>query len=92
MRPDGSISGVDGMLDQISASLARQIVPAIRDNVLPVIQHDRQLQTTVGRAAGVAIGQELAKPLWAIAIVAGVYATWKIWRLTSQGPNRPKVV
>lgn len=92
VRPDGSITGIDGMLDQISASLARQIVPAIRDTVVPVLQNDRQLQTTVGRAAGAEIGRQLAGPLWTLAIIAGVYAGWKIYRLSAQSANRPKVV
>lgn len=75
VRADGSITGIDGMLDQISASVGRQILPMLRDQVLPVLQNDRQLQMTVGRAAG----QQIAKPLWALAIVTGTYLGWKIY-------------
>lgn len=72
VRSDGSIAGIDGMLDQIGGALVRQF----RTELWPVVRADTQLQQTVGSAAG----RELAKPLWALAIIAGVYVGWKIYK------------
>lgn len=69
---NGYIHGIDGMLDQISGALLRQA----RTEILPTLQNDRALQTTIGRAAGKA----LAKPLWVIAGIAAVYVGWTIWQ------------
>lgn len=68
---NGYIHGIDGMLDQISGALLRQA----KTEILPTLQNDRELQMTVGRAAGKA----MAKPLWVIAGVAAVYVGWVIW-------------
>jgi hypothetical protein len=57
--PDGRIVGVDGMLHQIAAALAIQAIPVIRQEILPVLQHDRQTQKQVGDAIGNAIGRQL---------------------------------
>jgi hypothetical protein len=56
----GRITGVDGMLDQIASALAGQV----RTQLLPVVQQDRDLQRTIGAAAGQAAAQEL-KP-WVV--------------------------
>ena len=70
--PDGRIAGIDGMLDQLAAAAARQA----RLELLPVLQADRETQRTIGRAAG----RELAKPLWALALLAGGYVGYRVWR------------
>lgn len=57
--PDGRIVGVDGMLHQIAAALVTQAIPVIRQEILPVLQHDRQTQKQVGDAIGNAIGRQL---------------------------------
>ncbi len=63
--PTGRIPGIDGMLDQVAGAVVRQAVPALRDQILPVLQNDRALQRTVGRAAG----EALAQKLWPFAFV-----------------------
>lgn len=70
LRSDGSIDGIDGLLDQISASLGRRIIPMLRQEILPILQNDRDLQATLGRA----IGRQIALPLWALLAVGAVYA------------------
>jgi hypothetical protein len=72
VRADGSIAGIDGMLDQIGGALARQF----RTELWPVIRADQALQQHVGRA----VGRELAKPLWVLAGVVGLYVGWKVYK------------
>jgi hypothetical protein len=69
LRADGSITGIDALLDQISGSLGRQIVPMLREQIVPILQNDRELQTAIGRAAG----REIAKPLWGLALIGVIY-------------------
>jgi hypothetical protein len=83
VRPDGSISGIEGMLDQITNSLVRQI----RVELLPVLQADKHLQTTLGRG----IGSEVAKPIWVLVSIAGAYAVWKVYRRTRR-PNPRRTI
>ena len=52
---DGRVLGVDGLLDQISGSVARQFRP----EVWPEVQRDVALQRTVGEAIGRGVGREL---------------------------------
>jgi hypothetical protein len=78
VRPDGSISGIEGMLDQITSSLVRQV----RVELLPVLQADKNLQATLGQG----IGSEVAKPIWVLVGIAGAYAVWKVYRRTRR-PN-----
>lgn len=78
---DGRISGIDGMLDQISGALLRQA----KTEILPTLQNDRELQTTVGRA----IGKSLANPLWVMAGVAAVYVGWVIWSNSQKPRSNP---
>ena len=52
---DGRVLGVDGLLDQISGSVARQF----RAEVWPEVQRDVALQRTVGEAIGRGVGREL---------------------------------
>lgn len=68
--PDGHVYGIDGMLDQVAGALARQA----RTELLPAIQADRELQETIGRAAG----REVAKPLWILAGLAAVYVGYRL--------------
>lgn len=75
VAPDGRITGVDGMLNQIAGALADQAGPMIARDVLPILQQDRALQREVGSAAG----REMAKPLWVLAGVAALYVGWRVW-------------
>lgn len=70
----GRLVGIDGVLDQISESLAKQAV-----HLLPLLQADKELQRTIGRAAGEAAARKLEPVLWIIAGTLGViaYSQWK---------------
>jgi hypothetical protein len=61
---DGRIVGLDAVLDQIVGAVGRQVTPLVRDVALPIIQRDKELQKTVGAAAGKALAQELKPFLW----------------------------
>jgi hypothetical protein len=74
LHADGSISGINGLLDQISASLGRQIVPMLRHEILPIIQNDRDMQAQLGRA----IGRQLALPLWLLLGSGAVYVAYRM--------------
>jgi hypothetical protein len=74
-NPDGSIRGIDGLLDQIALSVGRKLIPMIRHEILPVLQEDRDLQTRIGRG----IGREIAMPLWALAIGGALYGGVKLY-------------
>jgi len=72
---DGSIQGIDGLLDQIAGAVARRFVPILRQEILPALQEDRDMQTRIGRG----IGREIAMPLWAIAIGGALYGGIKLY-------------
>lgn len=74
LAPDGSIPALQGVINQASGSLAQQLIPVIRNEVLPVLQNDRELQLTIGRGAG----EEIAKPLWLMVVMVGGYITWQM--------------
>jgi len=73
--PDGTMTGVDGLLNQIAAAIAREAGPLIRDVLLPEIRRDTALQDRIGGAAGRAAVQELKPVLWTVAGILGVVAT-----------------
>lgn len=79
---DGRIPGIDGMLDQVAAAVARQAAPVIRTELLPVVLADRELQRTVGSAAGKAFAQAvwpwLALGSVSLASLAAMYAWHRI--------------
>jgi hypothetical protein len=72
---DGSITGIDGLLDQIAAAVARRFVPILRQEILPVLQEDRDMQMRIGRG----IGREIAMPLWAMALGGAVYGGIRLY-------------
>jgi|WetSurMetagenome_2_1015567.scaffolds.fasta_scaffold460416_2 hypothetical protein len=72
---DGRITGLDGVLDQIGESLSRQATPLLRDVMLPIIQRDKELQKTIGAAAGIAAGNAAANQLRVPLILLGVGVT-----------------
>lgn len=74
-NPDGSIEGIDGLLDQIAAAVAQRFIPILRHELLPVLQEDRELQMRIGRG----IGREIARPLWAMAIGGVLYGSIKLY-------------
>jgi hypothetical protein len=76
LRSDGSIPGIDGLLDQVSHALGRRIIPMVREQIVPVLQQDRDLQMNIGKA----IGRQLALPLWVLVGGAAVYAAVRIHR------------
>lgn len=74
LAPDGSVPALQGVIDQASGSLTQQLVPVIRNEILPVLQNDVELQMNIGRGAG----EEIAKPLWLMVVLFGGYVTWKV--------------
>jgi hypothetical protein len=74
--PDGRIAGIDGVLDQITEAIGRQIVPILQQSVLPVLQRDKELQREVGAAAGAAAARTL---LWPAYIAAGSLVVLTGW-------------
>jgi hypothetical protein len=76
MDQSGRITGVDGMLDQIAAALAKQARPMLQNDVLPALQRDRETQREIGAAAGRAAAKAVEGPLWlaagALALIAVV--------------------
>lgn len=78
-QSDGRIAGIDGVLDQIAGAVTRQVVPIVRDTVLPIIQRDKELQKTVGEAIGRGAVRSLRPFLWVIAgsVAVIAYAYWK---------------
>lgn len=75
--PDGSITGVDGLLNQIAGALARQAVPLIRTELLPALEQNTAIQDRIGAAAGREAVRELKPYLWtvtgAVVLAVGVY-------------------
>jgi hypothetical protein len=80
----GHVHGVDGVLNQIAAAVVAQATPVVRDQLMPILQNDRQLQATVGAAAG----QAMAGPLWVVAAVAAGYAGWSVYRTVQRDRRR----
>lgn len=84
--PDGTITGVDGMLDQIAGALARQAAPVVRQEIMPLILDDTDMQQRVGEAAGRALAEEWKPIAWVVAgsfvvlaISAGTAVAWSIY-------------
>lgn len=79
---DGRLSGINGILDQIAEAAARQVVPIIqqtvppilRNDVLPILQRDKEMQKTIGTAAGIASAKELKPWVILIGLSLGVIA------------------
>ncbi len=88
IAPDGRLSGVDGLLDQISAALMRQVGPIVTNDVLPALQQDRELQRILGEGIGRGVGQKLAGPAWLLAGSVGVLAV-AAWRKPGSSPVLP---
>lgn len=74
-NPDGSIEGIDGLLNQIATSIGKKIIPMLRHELLPVLQEDSEMQMRIGRG----IGREIAMPLWALAIGGALYGGMKLY-------------
>lgn len=72
---DGSIAGIDGLLDQIASAVARRFVPILREEILPTLQEDREMQMRIGRG----IGREVAMPLWAMVVGGAIYGGIKLY-------------
>lgn len=70
--PDGKMTGIEPILDQITKSVVDNAGPMIRNQLLPVLQADKAMQREVGRAIGHAIAKHLQLPAW---IAAGALAT-----------------
>ena len=77
---NGYIHGVDGMLDQIASALTRHAVPALREQILPVIQADQTMQARVGQAAGSAMAQRLLPWIVVGVSAVGVLAAVEVMR------------
>lgn len=88
VAPDGRITGVDGMLDQIAAAIGRQVTPMLTRDVLPLLQRDTALQRTVGQSLGQGLGHELRGPAWLLAGSVGVLAV-AAWRKPGASPVLP---
>ncbi len=79
---DGRLSGIDGVLDQILSSIVRNARPLITDDILPVLQRDKELQREIGAAAGNAAAARIAPALWliggalALGAIALAYQAW----------------
>ena len=80
--PDGRIQGADGLLEQISGHVMRQV----RQEILPEIQRDTALQERVGLAIGRGAAEETSFWLKAITVIGAVIA-WKM--ITAPEPARP---
>lgn len=80
--PDGRIQGADGLLEQISGHVMRQV----RQEILPEIQRDTALQERVGLAIGRGAAEETSFWLKAITVIGAVLA-WKM--ITAPEPARP---
>lgn len=81
----GRLVGVDGILDQIGDALRRQVDPLVRDTVLPYISRDRELQLTLGRAAGDQLANRLAP--WVI-LAAGSLAVLAVVQVANARRRR----
>ena len=83
LNPDGTIAGIEPILQQISTAVAGAAGQLFETRVWPIIQRDTALQREVGAAAGRAAAAQL-RP-WIIVGVAGitVIAGIKVWRLAT---------
>lgn len=74
LRDNGSISGIDGMLNQVAGAVTRQV----REQILPVVQNDRDMQRNLARGLGEGIGDKLSPAAMvaatALLVLAGCYA------------------
>lgn len=74
LRSNGSISGIDGMLDQVAGAVAKQV----RTHILPVVQQDRELQRNLARGLGEGLGDKLSPAATVAAVglllLGGCYA------------------
>lgn len=85
MDSTGKITGVDGMLDQIASALAKQARPMLTNDILPVLQRDRETQREIGAAAGRAAAKEIEGPVWLAAGALAVIAVVLLVRSRDQG-------
>lgn len=69
--PDGRVSGIDGMLDQVAQSLVRQAYPAFRE--------DHATQRRVGAAAGRAAADSLRPWIVLGSVALAAIAVHQIW-------------
>lgn len=74
LRSNGSISGIDGMLDQVAGAVTKQV----RAQILPVVQQDRELQRNLARGLGEGLGDKLSPAAMVAAagllLIGGCYA------------------
>jgi len=87
---NGRLVGVDGVLDQVSAALGRQAEPILRNTILPTLRADRELQRTVGAAAGKALAREL-KPFFFVITGAVLFIAWNSYRSNRVRANRSRL-
>lgn len=87
---DGRIAGIDGVLNQIAEAVSRQVVPIVRDTALPILQRDKELQRTIGDAAGRGAVKQLRPFLWIIAgsIALIAYTYWRKNEPVRSNPTR----
>jgi len=79
MDAAGRLVGVDGVLNQVAGAVAAQAARVL----LPPLQADRELQRTIGAAAGRAIYREARPVVWTVA--GAILATcgvliYRAWR------------
>lgn len=90
--PDGSVSGLNAV-DQVASAFMRQIVPAIKDGILPIIQRDKELQRTIGEAAGRGAVKAL-RPYLIVVAGAAAFVAYAYWRSTQrdgrENPSRTR--
>ncbi len=80
--PDGRITGISGILDQIGEAAARQAIPVlqqvvpplIRNDIMPILLRDKEMQRTLGEAAGRAAAREIKPWVILIGVSLGVIA------------------
>lgn len=70
MQSDGRIMGIDGMLDQVTDAMTRQV----KTHILPVVQSDERLQRNLARGLGEGLGDKVKTPLMVVGIAALVFA------------------
>lgn len=88
--PDGRITGINGILDQIAEAAARQVGPLIqqvvppilRNDVLPILQRDKEMQREIGMAVGTAAARELKPWIILIGVSLGVMAGVQVAKYT----------
>jgi hypothetical protein len=84
VAPDGRITGIDGMLDQIAAAVVGQA----RVQLLPALQQDKALQDRLGEAIGRGAAREAAPALWIAAGALAVLAVAAVAVATRPRPER----